>query len=153
MYRLLNRLLFQCRYSGATVEAFVVEVNDVPPPVPVAALGPLRVELKLGNGQCHSKGCLEGEQLRCLKTILGSKIFHCKLKLHNSIAEEAAYTSFYAPEDYPITKVLREPIYVQVNILDRSDPNIILNLEHCWATSTPSPHSLPQWDLLVDGYV
>lgn len=39
-----------------------MEVNDVPPPVPVAAAGPLRVELKLGNGQCHSKGCMEGEQ-------------------------------------------------------------------------------------------
>ncbi|NCE88509.1 hypothetical protein DK870_29615, partial [Pseudomonas sp. Q1] len=22
---------------------------------------------------------------------------------------------------------------------------------HCWATSTPSPLSLPQWDLLIDG--
>lgn len=48
--------------------------------------------------------------------------------------------------------MLREPIYVQVNVLERTDPNIILNLEHCWATSSPSPHSLPQWDLLVDGY-
>lgn len=38
-----------------------MEVNGVPPPMPVAALGPLRVELKLGNGQCHSKGCFEGE--------------------------------------------------------------------------------------------
>lgn len=38
-----------------------MEVNAVPPPVPVAAAGPLRVELKLGNGQCHSKGCVEGE--------------------------------------------------------------------------------------------
>nr|CCK73159.1 zona pellucida sperm-binding protein [Dicentrarchus labrax] len=119
-------LLFQCRYSGTAVEALVMEVNDVPPPVPVAAAGPLRVELKLGNGQCHSKGCVEEE-------------------------EEAAYGSFYTQEDYPITKVLREPVYVQVNILERSDPNIVLNLEHCWATSTPNPNSLPQWDILVDG--
>ncbi|KAE8290910.1 Zona pellucida sperm-binding protein 4 Zona pellucida glycoprotein 4 [Larimichthys crocea] len=117
-------LLFQCRYSATAVEALVMEVNSVPPPVPVAAMGLLRVALKIGNGQCHSKGCVE---------------------------EEAAYSSFYTPDDYPITKVLREPVYVEVNILERSDPNIILNLEHCWATSTPSPNSLPQWDLLVDG--
>ncbi|KAI3374946.1 hypothetical protein L3Q82_021470, partial [Scortum barcoo] len=117
-------LLFQCRYSGTAVEALIMEVNDVPPPVPVAAAGPLRVELKLGNGQCHSKGCVE---------------------------EEAAYSSFYTPADYPVTKVLREPVYVEVNILERADPNIILNLEHCWATSTASPNSLPQWDLMVDG--
>ncbi|XP_070700580.1 zona pellucida sperm-binding protein 4-like [Pempheris klunzingeri] len=117
-------LLFQCRYSGTAVEALVMEVNAVPPPVPVAAIGPLRVELRLGNGQCHSKGC---------------------------VAEEAAYHSFYTPADYPVTKVLREAVYVEVNIVDRSDPNIVLNLEHCWATSTPNPHGLPQWDLLVDG--
>ncbi|XP_042352914.1 zona pellucida sperm-binding protein 4-like [Plectropomus leopardus] len=117
-------LLFQCRYSGTAVEALVLEVNAVPPPVPVAAAGPLRVELKLGNGQCHSKGCVE---------------------------EQVAYSSFYTPADYPVTKVLREPIYVEVHILERSDPNIILNLEHCWATSAPDPDSLPQWDLLVDG--
>lgn len=71
----------------------------------------------------------------------------------NCIAEDAAYSSFYTPADYPVTKVLREPIYVQVNIVDRSDPNIVLNLEQCWATSTPSPQSIPQWNLLVDGYI
>uniref|UniRef100_A0A3B4YKH4 Zona pellucida sperm-binding protein 4 n=3 Tax=Seriola lalandi dorsalis TaxID=1841481 RepID=A0A3B4YKH4_SERLL len=117
-------LLFQCRYSGTAVEALVLEVNALPPPVPVAAAGPLRVELRLGNGQCLSKGCVE---------------------------EEVAYSSFYTREDYPVTKVLREPVHVEVRLLERSDPNIVLNLEHCWATSTPNPHSLPQWDLLVDG--
>uniref|UniRef100_A0A7N8X9C2 Zona pellucida sperm-binding protein 4 n=1 Tax=Mastacembelus armatus TaxID=205130 RepID=A0A7N8X9C2_9TELE len=117
-------LLFQCRYSGTAVAALVLEVNAVPPPVLVAAAGPLRVELRLGNGQCYSKGCVE---------------------------EEAAYSSFYTPEDYPITKVLKEPVYVEVRILERSDPNIILNLEYCWATANPSPRSLPQWDLLVNG--
>ncbi|MEQ2187758.1 hypothetical protein GOODEAATRI_007864 [Goodea atripinnis] len=117
-------LLFQCRYSSTTVEALVMEVNAVPPPMSVAAAGPLRVELRLGNGQCLSKGCVD---------------------------EVAAYSSFYSSSDYPITKVLREPVYVEVRLLGRSDPNIILNLEHCWATSTPNPQSMPQWDLLVDG--
>ncbi|XP_053185341.1 zona pellucida sperm-binding protein 4-like [Scomber japonicus] len=117
-------LLFQCRYSGTAVEALVMEVNAVPPPVPVAAAGPLRMELRLGNGQCHTKGCVE---------------------------EEAAYRSFYSPEDYPIIKELRAPVYIEVHILDRSDPSLILHLEHCWATSTPNAHSVPQWDLLVDG--
>uniref|UniRef100_A0A3Q3LWI1 Zona pellucida sperm-binding protein 4 n=1 Tax=Mastacembelus armatus TaxID=205130 RepID=A0A3Q3LWI1_9TELE len=73
--------------------------------------------------------------------------FDCILLL----PEEAAYSSFYTPEDYPITKVLKEPVYVEVRILERSDPNIILNLEYCWATANPSPRSLPQWDLLVNG--
>ncbi|XP_043989691.1 zona pellucida sperm-binding protein 4-like isoform X1 [Gambusia affinis] len=117
-------LLFQCLYSGTTVEALVMEVNPVPPPLSVAAAGPLRVELRLGNGQCISKGCLD---------------------------DVAAYSSFYRSSDYPISKVLREPVYVEVRLLGRSDPNIVLNLEHCWATSTPNPQSVPQWDLIVDG--
>nr|XP_055069811.1 zona pellucida sperm-binding protein 4-like [Misgurnus anguillicaudatus] len=117
-------LLFQCRYSATAVEALVVEVNTVPPPPPVAAPGPLRVELRLANGQCVTKGCAEGDE---------------------------AYTSYYSDAEYPVTKVLREPVYVEVRIMERTDPNIVLMLGHCWATSTPSPLGLPQWDLLVNG--
>ncbi|XP_056587772.1 zona pellucida sperm-binding protein 4-like [Triplophysa dalaica] len=117
-------LLFQCRYSATAVEALVVDVNTVPPPPPVAAPGPLRVELRLANGQCVTKGCAEGDE---------------------------AYTSYYGEDEYPVTKVLREPVYVEVRILERTDPNLVLMLGHCWATSAPSPLSLPQWDLLVDG--
>ncbi|KAL0165346.1 hypothetical protein M9458_041099 [Cirrhinus mrigala] len=111
-------------YSGIAVEALVVEVNSVPAPPPVAAPGPLRVELRLANGQCVTKGCAEGDE---------------------------AYTSYYGDADYPVTKVLREPVYVEVRIMERTDPNIVLMLGRCWATSTPSPLSLPQWDLLIDG--
>ncbi|XP_037314534.2 zona pellucida sperm-binding protein 4-like [Pungitius pungitius] len=117
-------LLFQCRYSDTSVEALVLAVDEVPPPVSVAAAGILRVELRLGSGQCQTKGCDE---------------------------ETAAYSTFYSHSDYPITKVLREPVYVEVTILERSDPNLVLNLEHCWATANPNPQSMPQWDLLIDG--
>ncbi|XP_016429456.1 zona pellucida glycoprotein 2, like 1 isoform X2 [Sinocyclocheilus rhinocerous] len=117
-------LLFQCRYSGTSVEALVVEVNTVPPPPPVAAPGPLRVQLRLANGQCFAKGCVE---------------------------EDQAYSAYYGDAEYPVTKVLREPVYVEVHILERTDPNIVLTLGRCWATSNPDPQSLPQWDLLVNG--
>ncbi|RXN28894.1 zona pellucida sperm-binding 4-like protein [Labeo rohita] len=117
-------LLFQCRYSGTSVEALVVEVNTVPPPPPVAAAGLLRVELRLANGQCFAKGCVE---------------------------EDQAYSSYYGEAEYPVTKVLREPVYVEVRILERTDPNLVLNLGRCWATSNPDPQSQPQWDLLVNG--
>ncbi|KAL0165345.1 hypothetical protein M9458_041098 [Cirrhinus mrigala] len=83
-----------------------------------------QVELRLANGQCVTKGCAEGDE---------------------------AYTSYYGDSDYPVTKVLREPVYVEVRIMERTDPNIVLMLGRCWATSTPSPLSLPQWDLLIDG--
>lgn len=65
--------------------------------------------------------------------------------------EQEAYSSFYTQADYPVTKLLQEPVYVDIHILERSDPNIVLTLEHCWATSSPNPINLPQWDLLLDG--
>ncbi|XP_016365919.1 zona pellucida sperm-binding protein 4-like [Sinocyclocheilus rhinocerous] len=116
-------LKFQCRYSGSAVEALVVEVNTVPPPPPVSQNGPLRVELRLADGQCSTKGC----------------------------SDEDMYTSYYSEADYPVTKVLREPVYVEVRILERTDPNLILVLDHCWTTSNPESLSLPQWDLVING--
>lgn len=117
-------LLFQCRYSGSAAHALVMEVKDVPAPLSVSAEGPVRVELRLGKGQCHTKGCVE---------------------------DNVAYSSYYSAMDYPISKFLRDPVYVEVRILERSDPNIVLMLEHCWATSAPHPNSHPQWDLLLNG--
>uniref|UniRef100_A0AAV2KQ38 ZP domain-containing protein n=1 Tax=Knipowitschia caucasica TaxID=637954 RepID=A0AAV2KQ38_KNICA len=117
-------LMLQCKYTGSAVEALVHEVGTLPPPPPVAAPGPLSVELRLGNGQCTMKGCAE---------------------------EDVAYTSYYMDADYPITKVLRDPVYVEVRMLDVTDPNLALTLGRCWATSSPYPQSMPQWDLLVDG--
>ncbi|XP_035656093.1 zona pellucida sperm-binding protein 4-like [Oncorhynchus keta] len=117
-------LRFQCKYSDTAVEVLIVEVNIVAPPAPVAVPGPISVALRLARGQCYSEGCVEDVE---------------------------AYTSYYSEADYPVVKVLKEPVYVEVNIERRTDSNLVLNLEHCWATSTPSPLSLPKWDLLVDG--
>ncbi|XP_030628067.1 zona pellucida sperm-binding protein 4-like [Chanos chanos] len=117
-------VLFQCLYSSTSVEALVIEAIPGHPPLPVAASGDLRVELRLANGECLTKGCVE---------------------------EDAAYTSYYDAADYPVTKVLQEATYVEVRMLERTDPNIALTLGRCWATSSPDPERLPQWDLLVDG--
>ncbi|KAJ8282989.1 hypothetical protein COCON_G00055080 [Conger conger] len=125
----IYELAFQCRYYGSEVVSLVAEVNTVPPPLPVAAPGPLRVELRLASGQCEAKG---------EKGVEGC-----------SNAE--VYSDYYRDADYPLTKVLREPVYVEVRILDRTDPHLVLLLEDCWVTSTSHPLSLPQWSLLVDG--
>ncbi|KAI1883821.1 hypothetical protein AGOR_G00235950 [Albula goreensis] len=116
-------LSFKCRYFGSELVSLVAEVGTVPPPLPVSVLGPLNVELRLANGQCDAKGCSDAN----------------------------VYSSFYRDADYPVVKVLREPLYVEVRILERTDPNIVLTLEHCWATSTSRRDSMPQWSLIVDG--
>ncbi|XP_066578628.1 zona pellucida sperm-binding protein 4 [Amia ocellicauda] len=72
------------------------------------------------------------------------------LSVELRIATEAVYDSYYRDVDYPVTKVLRDPVYVEVRILNRTDPNIILTLEDCWATSTSNPLGQPQWSLLVN---
>uniref|UniRef100_A0A8C8J592 Zona pellucida sperm-binding protein 4 n=1 Tax=Oncorhynchus tshawytscha TaxID=74940 RepID=A0A8C8J592_ONCTS len=117
-------LIFQCRYKGTVIEALVIEVKQVPPPILLPAPGPLRVELRLANGICLTKGCKE---------------------------EEAAYTSYYTEADYPVTKFLRDPVYAEVRILERTDPNVVLTLGRCWATTNPDPLSLPQWNLIISG--
>ncbi|KAM7414356.1 hypothetical protein PAMA_019259 [Pampus argenteus] len=112
-------------YIGTSVETVIVEVLPLQdPPLPVAALGPIRVQLRLANGQCHTKGCNE---------------------------LDAAYSSFYTEADYPVTKVLRDPVYVEVQLMEKTDPMLVLTLGRCWTTTSPNPHSLPQWDILIDG--
>ncbi|XP_053283657.1 zona pellucida sperm-binding protein 1 isoform X2 [Pleuronectes platessa] len=118
-------LLFQARYTGTSIETVIIEVFPLQdPPLPVAALGPIRVQLRLANGECSSKGCNE---------------------------VEAAYNSFYTEADYPVTKVLRDPVYVEVQLIEKTDPNLVLTLGRCWVTNSPNSHHLPQWDLLIDG--
>ncbi|XP_070764132.1 zona pellucida sperm-binding protein 4-like [Enoplosus armatus] len=118
-------LLFQCRYIGTSIETIVTEVLPLEnPPLSVAAMGPIRVYLRLANGQCNSKGCNE---------------------------VDVAYSSFYTEADYPVTKVLRDPVYAEVQLIEKTDPNLVLTLGRCWTTTSPNPHSLPQWDILTDG--
>lgn len=64
---------------------------------------------------------------------------------------DAAYTSYYQDSDYPVGKVLRDPVYVEVQLLNKTDPTLVLTLGRCWATTGPNPHSLPQWDILING--
>ncbi|XP_070969406.1 zona pellucida sperm-binding protein 4-like [Oncorhynchus clarkii lewisi] len=118
-------LLFQCRYTGTSVETLIIEVRTYPNPNPVVSVDAvLHVELRLANGRCLSKGCDEMQE---------------------------AYTSYYTVADYPVTKVLRDPVYAEVRILGMTDPNVVLILEQCWANTNPTGERLPRWDLLVNG--
>lgn len=69
----------------------------------------------------------------------------------SALTVDVAYTSFYTEADYPVTKVLRDPVYVEVQLLKKTDPMLVLTLGRCWVTTSPFPHSFPQWDILIDG--
>ncbi|XP_053311809.1 zona pellucida sperm-binding protein 4-like [Spea bombifrons] len=72
------------------------------------------------------------------------------LTLEMRIAQTNEYAQYYEARDYPIVKYLREPVYVEVRILHRTDPGLILVLEDCWATPSANPMEQLQWPILVD---
>ncbi|KAG9486117.1 hypothetical protein GDO78_008933, partial [Eleutherodactylus coqui] len=73
------------------------------------------------------------------------------LTLEMRIALDGQYRQYYADEDYPIVKVLRDSVFVEVRILNRRDPGVVLMLDQCWATASSNPQQLPQWPILVNG--
>ncbi|CAI9619820.1 unnamed protein product [Staurois parvus] len=72
------------------------------------------------------------------------------LELEMRIAQGLDYASYYTEQQYPVVKVLREPIYLEVRITGRSDPNLVLVLNDCWATNSADPSRRPQWPILFD---
>ncbi|CAI5763023.1 Uncharacterized protein PODLI_1B014199 [Podarcis lilfordi] len=73
------------------------------------------------------------------------------LRFELRIATDYSYSSYYADADYPVVKILRDPVYVEVRVLQRMDPSLVLVLHECWATPTPNPLEKLQWPILIDG--
>ncbi|XP_034018464.1 zona pellucida protein AX 1 [Thalassophryne amazonica] len=74
------------------------------------------------------------------------------LMVHMRLAQDESYKTFYRPEDYPVVKYLRQPLYFEVE-LQVPDNHLELFLENCWATVQENRTSLPSWDIIVDGCV
>ncbi|NXM48039.1 ZP1 protein, partial [Gymnorhina tibicen] len=73
------------------------------------------------------------------------------LGLQLRIATDESYSSYHPVGDFPLVKVLRDPIYVEVRLLQKTDPNLVLVLHHCWASPGSHATSQPQWPILVEG--
>ncbi|KAM9555609.1 zona pellucida sperm-binding protein 1 [Guaruba guarouba] len=73
------------------------------------------------------------------------------LGLQLRIATDESYSSYHPDGDFPLVKVLRDPIYVEVRLLHKTDPNLVLVLHRCWASPSAEPAAEPQWPILVDG--
>ncbi|XP_069055929.1 zona pellucida sperm-binding protein 4-like [Pleurodeles waltl] len=70
------------------------------------------------------------------------------LLLEMRIATDQAYNSYYKDSEYPVIKVLKDPVFVEVRVLQRTDPNLVLVLNECWATSSSDPMQPLQWPIL-----
>ncbi|KAJ7420459.1 zona pellucida glycoprotein 1 [Willisornis vidua] len=73
------------------------------------------------------------------------------LGLQLRIATDESYSSYHAVGDFPLVRVLRDPIFVEVRLLQKTDPNLVLVLHQCWASPGSNATAQPQWPILVDG--
>ncbi|NXV72308.1 ZP1 protein, partial [Atlantisia rogersi] len=73
------------------------------------------------------------------------------LGLQLRIATDESYSSYHTNSDFPLVRVLRDPIYVEVRLLHKTDPNLVLVLHQCWAAPSTDGTAEPQWPILVDG--
>ncbi|NXY31447.1 ZP2 protein, partial [Pomatorhinus ruficollis] len=76
--------------------------------------------------------------------------FGC-LALSLKLFKEKSYSEPYQESEYPVVKYLREALYFEVELLQPKDARLDLNLDDCWATSSQSQDSLPQWHILIHG--
>lgn len=53
--------------------------------------------------------------------------------------------------EYPVIKLLRKVVYIEVRILNRVDPKLVLLLDDCWATPDKDPYMSHRWKLLEKG--
>ncbi|KAM9223543.1 LOW QUALITY PROTEIN: zona pellucida sperm-binding protein 1 [Leptosomus discolor] len=67
------------------------------------------------------------------------------LGLQLRVATDESYSSYHTDGDYPLVKVLRDPVYVEVRLLQKTDPNLVLVLHQCWAAPSPDAAAEPQW--------
>ncbi|NWX35239.1 ZP1 protein, partial [Notiomystis cincta] len=74
-----------------------------------------------------------------------------QLGLQLRIATDESYSSYHPVGDFPLVRVLQDPIYMEVRLLQKTDPNLVLVLHHCWASPGSHATSQPQWPILVEG--
>ncbi|KAL2082671.1 hypothetical protein ACEWY4_022489 [Coilia grayii] len=76
-----------------------------------------------------------------------------EMRMQMRLATDATYTTFYTEEHYPVVEYLRRPLYFEVELMDSTDPQLVVFLENCWATLGRDRLSTPRWDLIVDSCV
>uniref|UniRef100_H3AAA7 Zona pellucida sperm-binding protein 4 n=1 Tax=Latimeria chalumnae TaxID=7897 RepID=H3AAA7_LATCH len=123
----LFRLTVRCRYNGSDHQQLEAVVYTLAPPLPATDKGDLQIELRIakGEGSLPVRGGVGGR------------------KEH--------YSSWYLDSDYPLVKFLRDPVFVEVRILGRTDPSLVLMLDRCWATPNQELHNKVSWSILEDG--
>ncbi|NWV16573.1 ZP1 protein, partial [Origma solitaria] len=126
----------RCIYNASDLLPLGVEVAVPPTAAPLAMPGPLGLQLRIATGQCSPPCSLSPSPSQSTSP---------------NIPTDESYSSYHPVGDFPLVRVLRDPIYVEVRLLQKTDPNLVLVLHHCWASPGSHATSQPQWPILVDG--
>ncbi|NXV04421.1 ZP1 protein, partial [Cettia cetti] len=126
----------RCIYNSSDLLPLGVEVAVPPTAAPLAMPGPLGLQLRIATGECS------------LSPSLSRSPSH---STPPNIPADESYSSYHPVGDFPLVRVLRDPIYVEVRLLQKMDPNLVLVLHHCWASPGSHATSQPQWPILVEG--
>uniref|UniRef100_A0A8C4T7V7 Uncharacterized LOC114644859 n=2 Tax=Erpetoichthys calabaricus TaxID=27687 RepID=A0A8C4T7V7_ERPCA len=71
------------------------------------------------------------------------------LKLSMNIMKDSTFLQEYQENEFPITKFLKEPLYVEVYV-HSSDSGLELFLKDCWGTPGPDPSNAILWPIIKD---
>ncbi|NXF25961.1 ZP1 protein, partial [Rhodinocichla rosea] len=126
----------RCIYNSSDLLPLGVEVAVPPTAAPLAMPGPLGLQLRIATGECPPSRPPSRSPSRSAPP---------------NIPTDESYSSYHAVGDFPLVRVLRDPIYVEVRLLQKTDPNLVLVLHHCWASPGSHATSQPQWPILVEG--
>ncbi|NWI07660.1 ZP1 protein, partial [Tichodroma muraria] len=126
----------RCIYNSSDLLPLGVEVAMPPTAAPLAMPGPLGLQLRIATGECSLSRCLSHSP---------------SYSTPPNIPTDESYSSYHPVGDFPLVRVLRDPIYVEVRLLQKTDPNLVLVLHHCWASPGSHATSQPQWPILVEG--
>ncbi|KAL4647539.1 hypothetical protein GN956_G8685 [Arapaima gigas] len=98
----------------------------------------------------RNPGVITIERMKNLKSNASPVHAHGNLQFHMDVMKDWTFSTAFRPDEYPITKRLREPVLVEVGV-DSDDPAVELYLHDCWATPTLDPAHPHIWFLIKDG--
>ncbi|KAM3914061.1 zona pellucida sperm-binding protein 1-like [Leptodactylus fuscus] len=122
------------------------------PDVLVSPLGSITRDSSLSVlSQCLYNNTLSNVSLVVLApqppTVTSTGVLSVELR----ISRGPSFSSFYAPEDFPLQIPLRELVFLEARLLQPSDPRLHLRLHQCWGAPSTDPASTVRWPVIQDG--